>query len=326
MATEDREPIERVAVVAPPRPSGESVGEEIKKRGRLVRDAPKSERARARLWTSIDSGRAHIIARYADVAAALYRETGREAIRRLFASAVPGQSFKQGRTVRLDHTGGHDDDDSGPFDIGALTGGLITTPGQIRAVLDGLSNTDQWTESLFRVSQWTVNESLGYWDLNAISIKSILSLDEQRIWNRVREVVGSVNHGQEAGIEAVIIDALASGATVEDTAIALGRQTDGLTTVEAIRLARTEVTIHWNGATNTAMGQLGVLQKQWLSSRDDKVRPTHVEPAGGPQTVPVGEDFLIGTSRGQHPGAMDQYKENVNCRCAMIPVLEDMIR
>ena len=57
---------------------------------------------------------------------------------------------------------------------------------------------------------------------------------------------------------------------------------------------------------------------QWLSRRDGKVRDTHKK-ADGDRPNQFGY-FQIGSDQMKHPGGGSEAKENVNCRCYLLPV------
>jgi hypothetical protein len=68
----------------------------------------------------------------------------------------------------------------------------------------------------------------------------------------------------------------------------------------------------------------GVTYKQWLSSKDDRVRFTHRAPMGDGQTVGIRESFLIGGIPMQYPGDPIAFKygkrgmaQVYGCRCTM---------
>jgi hypothetical protein len=89
----------------------------------------------------------------------------------------------------------------------------------------------------------------------------------------------------------------------------------------ARRIARTTSTDVLNEATLqrgiTSQEQSGdQLIKVWLSSRDERVRPTHVAAHG--QTQPLHEPFTVGASRLQRPGDPNGAPgEVIQCRCSI---------
>lgn len=87
-------------------------------------------------------------------------------------------------------------------------------------------------------------------------------------------------------------------------------------------IARTEVIGASNGGALRSYQASGVVEKKaWLAALDDRTRETHKEAHG--QTVGLDEDFKVGGAVGPAPGQMGKADEDVNCRCAIRPVLGD---
>jgi hypothetical protein len=92
-------------------------------------------------------------------------------------------------------------------------------------------------------------------------------------------------------------------------------------------IARTESTKAVNMATDQAYQTAATnginIRKEWLSSRDDKVRDTHAELDG--QTVGVNEDFIVKSTgaTAPSPAAFGEAAEDINCRCTIVAVIED---
>ena len=91
--------------------------------------------------------------------------------------------------------------------------------------------------------------------------------------------------------------------------------------VAAIRNARTSITSAQNaGCQNTydRAVEMGIkLQKQWMSTRDDRTRDTHILANG--QHVDVDKMFNVGGSELKYPGDTSGAPAEVyNCRCTMV--------
>lgn len=87
-------------------------------------------------------------------------------------------------------------------------------------------------------------------------------------------------------------------------------------------IARTESTGMVNGGRNLAYNQNDDIidQKEWLSSKDNRVRPSHVAANG--QRVDVDKPFNVGGSLLKFPGdPQGPIQEIANCRCTVLPII-----
>ena len=93
------------------------------------------------------------------------------------------------------------------------------------------------------------------------------------------------------------------------------------------KIVRTEVIGGLNRGSLAAYSRSSVVEKKtWLTSRDDRVRPTKPghfnHQAADGQTVPKGDPFIVSGEQLQHPGDPSGSAGNIiRCRCAMKPVL-----
>lgn len=100
--------------------------------------------------------------------------------------------------------------------------------------------------------------------------------------------------------------------------------------VRSLRIARTETarmaTLGTNTALDVASQQGARVKRQWITARDPNVRPSHQRLDG--ETTGVGEAWLFppGTQNAgvstQGPGLSGLPEEDINCRCAVRPVIE----
>ena len=106
------------------------------------------------------------------------------------------------------------------------------------------------------------------------------------------------------------------------------RQATTFNAKRAQRIAQTETTKAINTATNDAYKQFedqeGVkVLKEWIDSRDDKVRETHLE-LGSQPPIPVDQDFKVDGYAGPAPASFGVASMDINCRCTIAPiVIED---
>lgn len=127
-------------------------------------------------------------------------------------------------------------------------------------------------------------------------------------------------------IKRIVEMGLLNGDSIDEIARDLDeRKTFGAQRARTI--ARTESTKAVNMATDqaySAAANSGInIRKEWLSSKDDKVRDTHIELDG--QIVDVNQRFVVPSTGDstESPAAFGVPAEDINCRCTLIPVIED---
>ncbi len=127
-------------------------------------------------------------------------------------------------------------------------------------------------------------------------------------------------------VRKIVEEGLLNGESVDEITMAIA--SDAKFGIKRSRMiARTESTKAVNLATDQAYqtaANNGInIRKQWLSSRDELVRETHVELDG--QVVGVNDDFVVPSTgaQGGSPAAFGDPSEDINCRCTIIPVIED---
>lgn len=96
---------------------------------------------------------------------------------------------------------------------------------------------------------------------------------------------------------------------------------DEMDTVRATLIARTETIATVNfGQFQTYKGE-GVEKKEWLATMDDRTRQDHLDANG--QIVGIDDDFSVGADHMTAPGLGELAAENIQCRCTVIPVIEE---
>lgn len=83
----------------------------------------------------------------------------------------------------------------------------------------------------------------------------------------------------------------------------------------ALRIARTEMGIAYEGGREIAMQEEGIKEHEWLSSRDKNVRDSHLIDG---ERVNVGEHFSNGLLHPLDPAG--DVSETINCRCSTLPL------
>lgn len=89
---------------------------------------------------------------------------------------------------------------------------------------------------------------------------------------------------------------------------------------EVERIARTESASTMNAASLAGYQQAGVKGKEWLTAHDPWVRPDHAAADG--QKVAIDAPFVVGGYEGQAPGQFGVAAEDINCRCALLPLVD----
>jgi HK97 family phage portal protein len=146
---------------------------------------------------------------------------------------------------------------------------------------------------------------------------------------KVSKVSREVNEATlEALSEAVtdsIQEAIVQGFSQSETIAQIADRIDDVYSFavnhRAERIARTEVVSASNAGAMEGMRQTGVEKKEWLDSRDARVRDSHKELGG--QVASLGEPFITGEGvKLMFPGDPEaEPGETVNCRCTLIPVV-----
>jgi HK97 family phage portal protein len=86
----------------------------------------------------------------------------------------------------------------------------------------------------------------------------------------------------------------------------------------SVTIARTEVASSVSTVRYEGMGAEGVQKHEWITARDESVRPSHSEQEG--QVVAMGEAFENGLLYPCDPTG--EPEETINCRCLALPVIE----
>lgn len=142
-----------------------------------------------------------------------------------------------------------------------------------------------------------------------------------RVAEKVRQVAATTEHRAEQ-IMKVILDADASGDDIDDIVDkVIGTYDQRRVWAQAPAHVLAAATV--NEASLDAAARLGVTYKQWLSSRDDRVRFTHRGAGGGDgQVVPIHAPFIIGGVPLMFPGDPSGLpvtgQQVYGCRCVML--------
>lgn len=97
-------------------------------------------------------------------------------------------------------------------------------------------------------------------------------------------------------------------------------------------ISRTESIRASNAGSLALYEAWGVVEfKEWLATRDDRTRPTHLQAwadyseGGDPGPIPLGQTFSVGGSELLYPGdPAGSPEETINCRCVSVPFFEEV--
>lgn len=159
-----------------------------------------------------------------------------------------------------------------------------------------------------------VGVSLAF-DLLDPNVARFLREREQRFAKRVTQTTWDMLKDTLArGIEA--------GETIEQLAARVEATMDLRANQSSTVIARTETIGAANGGAVQAWQQTDglVTGKMWLATLDDRTRDTHADAHG--QEVGLGEDFEVGDGSGPAPGQIGLPEEDIQCRCALVPIVE----
>jgi len=134
------------------------------------------------------------------------------------------------------------------------------------------------------------------------------------------QYIKGINETTRKALQAQLIEGVEAGESIP-------KLTDRISAVfadakgrRAITIARTEVVRASNFGGWEGMKQGGVEEKEWLATRDSRVRDSHLATDG--QIQPVDKPFTLGSgAQAMYPGNTGIPEEDINCRCTVAPVL-----
>lgn len=119
-----------------------------------------------------------------------------------------------------------------------------------------------------------------------------------------------------------LTEGIGAGETVEELSDRVAEIYGQATGYRSERIARTVVVGASNAGAEEAYQQSGVEKKEWLTARDESVRPSHQAAEG--QRVGVRDSFTVGGEPLRYPGDPNgPAGEIINCRCTLLPVIEE---
>lgn len=159
----------------------------------------------------------------------------------------------------------------------------------------------------------------------SLSLEVAFDVTDPRVSAFLRDLAGvrirGIGETTRAALGAALADVADQGGRFDQYVAAIGRVMQDAGKTRAVTIATTETTRAVGFATQHASEDVGVERRMWLSTRDADVRDTHRALDG--QTKPTREPFKADGISGMHPGAMSGgARNNVNCRCVLIPIAD----
>lgn len=140
---------------------------------------------------------------------------------------------------------------------------------------------------------------------------------------REQRIVGITEFTRDE-VTFLLRDAVAEGVGIDEMKRRLRGFFEEGAAYRAERIARTEVVSSSNAANLAAYQISGVVDaKEWLSVQDDRTRESHADLDG--QRRSIAEEFEAPNgAHTQGPGLFGIPGEDINCRCTVRPVLNDL--
>ena len=123
--------------------------------------------------------------------------------------------------------------------------------------------------------------------------------------------------GEREAVRARIAEGLKEGASIDKIEESIRQHMNQAKQGMARTVARTETLSAFGRARMDAFGEAGVRKQEWLSARDEDVRPSHQIDG---ETVMLGSAFSNGLMFPMDPNGPPE--ETIQCRCVALPVVE----
>jgi HK97 family phage portal protein len=194
-------------------------------------------------------------------------------------------------------------------------------PSKLFEIFDLESENDEIVKALMPIIL-DIIEQVGGGAIDSVGSAIEFNIENPRViafLKRKELLIRNINNVTADVIRDILVDANIEGVSVTETASRIRDTFEEFSRVRAQTIARTEAVSANNAAALEGYFQSGVVtKKEWLSAKDDRVRDSH-EAIDGSQ-VPIDEPFNNGL---MSPGVDGPPEEVINCRCTLLPVLED---
>lgn len=147
-----------------------------------------------------------------------------------------------------------------------------------------------------------------------------LILPEMLEWIKTEgaDLVKGINNTTKEGLRETLAEGIEEGESIPKLRDRVSEVMNTAKSSRATTIARTETHGSVTRGTFSSYGKAGVEKKEWIATRDSRTRDSHRHLDG--EIKALDEPFSNGL---QHPGGAGPARETVNCRCALLPVVED---
>ena len=143
---------------------------------------------------------------------------------------------------------------------------------------------------------------------------------------RAQRFATDINATTYKKLQATLSQGIAKGEDIPTLAARVDATMGDRIKSSATTIARTEVNGAVNGGRLISWAQSGVVTgKAWIAALDDRTRETHISAHTRYQSepIPLTENFRVGAGAGPTPGQIGIAGEDINCRCSMIPIVDE---
>jgi len=132
--------------------------------------------------------------------------------------------------------------------------------------------------------------------------------------------IAGINETTRRALQAELAEGVEAGESIPELAKRVSAVFEQAKGPRSTVIARTEVVRASNFGNFEAMRQAAVEQKEWLATRDERVRDEHLAMDG--QVKPVDQPFVAPSGQeAMYPGDFGVAGLDVNCRCTVLPVV-----
>lgn len=198
------------------------------------------------------------------------------------------------------------------------------TVDQIEAILAELTDKDM-REAIEPVLRQVI-EQFGSAQLAELGVETAFNMQSVAVQEFLSRSAGAHVRGigktTRGKLRRVLTQASADGLGTNDIARKLRAQFRSFKGRRSLLIAQQETARASTFAVNESMKQGGVEEKEWLSTRDDRVRESHQALDG--QRVPVDDNFTspVTGNSGPHPTELGDPQDDLACRCVALAVVQ----